>query len=476
MTGQQPQSSQPQPTSTSEYVSGTWVAMAMPGTWVLVDAGSSTGPWARCWLAMRESHDVHSVLAVIADAEQTTAPDFGVVHCDGTETRVVARGSLSVELAYEATSMTVVHAPGRIESTDRLFAGMPFALRLANASQVEHAGHEAVMPLASGVVRASVVGVGLDTFGRPSIPCDADEVDVNLDGFLVRVDDGSPTTRSGLEPQPVPEHGLEPDISLTTSARQAPITTPSASAPNAAPISAPITRDSTADELSGLPLDDLSWLGGQSQPFPGTAPDPVIPATAPAPPAATPPVDPVPFPESGLSFDAEATTFRPGRAPVQLGAGDQSTVLAVFCPSGHANQPRTLQCRTCRLPIAAEQQPRAVVRPALGRLRLASGEVHVLDRGFLLGRNPVPRATATGPEPNVLRLISQDGDVSRTHAEIRLEGWQVVVADLGSMNGTYVSGPDLPARVLSGGEEQIIEPGCVVTLAHDVWIAYEAAE
>jgi len=161
---------------------------------------------------------------------------------------------------------------------------------------------------------------------------------------------------------------------------------------------------------------------------------------------------------------------------VQVGGAAQSVVLAVTCPAGHANPPRTSECRVCRLPVAAEQQPRALARPPLGRLRLSNGEVHVLDRGFLLGRSPVPRAAAAGPEPNVLRLISRDGDVSRTHAEIRLEGWQVIVADLGSMNGTYITGPGVPPRVLSGGDEQVIEPGCVVTLAHDVWIAYEAAE
>ena len=417
--------------SGSGYVPGTWIAMTTPETWLLIDAQSRSDLWAACWNALRESADAADVLAVIAHEGAAGAPDFALVRCDGNETRVVVRGSPSVELAYGADATTQVRAVGGGDWTDRLFTGMPFGLRLANVSEPGHFREGTAMPLECGVAQASTVGFGLGSFVEPPpapLPpaVDVAEPDFNLDGFLLR----------------------------------------------------------NSTETTPLPLDDMSWLGDQTTQVttvaPVTeaatlsrpAPEPVLPSQ---PPVVSEPA-PEPVPSTGLSFDAEATTFRPGRTPVQIGGFGQSVVLAVSCPAGHANPPDTAECRVCRLSVPAGQQPRAMSRPALGRLRLSTGEVHVLDRGFLLGRSPVPRAAGAGPEPNVLRLISRDGDVSRTHAEIRLEGWQVIVADLGSTNGTYVSGPGLPPRVLSGGDEQVIEPGYVVTLANDVWIAYEVAE
>ena len=38
-------------------------------------------------------------------------------------------------------------------------------------------------------------------------------------------------------------------------------------------------------------------------------------------------------------------------------------------------------------------------------------------------------------------VVDQTGGVSRHHAEIRLEGWDVVLVDIGSANGTLVAAP-----------------------------------
>jgi hypothetical protein len=471
--------------SGSEYVAGNWIAMTTQSAWMLVDAESRRDLWAACWNALRENSDVESVLAAVVREGSANVPDFALVWRDGNETRVVVRGRVGVALRYGAgaNGTTLVRAAGGGDGddgsgggggdgggdgdrgwTDRLLAGTPIAFRIADVADVSELGYmrdEAVMPLDYGVAHASAVGLSLGAVVEPPTmpagpagqaapvpptpPVSAAKsagagefesaADFNLDGFLLRQDAES------------------------------------------APDSASMAASSVSADAGRLPLDDTSWLMETTA---GQPAHHVIDETVKSVPVNTETVLPQPSVASegtsGLSFDAEATTFRPGRAPVQVGGAAQSVVLAVTCQAGHANPPRTSECRVCRLPVAAEQPPRALARPPLGRLRLSNGEVHVLDRGFLLGRSPVPRAAAAGPEPNVLRLISRDGDVSRTHAEIRLEGWQVIVADLGSMNGTYITGPGVPPRVLSGGDEQVIEPGCVVTLAHDVWIAYEAAE
>ena len=479
------------------YLAGDWIAMTTSGTWLLADAEAWTGPWAECWAAVRRHGDLESVLAMIASAGALAVADIALVRCDANETRVVVRGRPTVELGFGAPgSTTLVRAADDGEWSDRLFAGIPIALRIARESESVDTRDTAVMPLECGVAQASAVGFGLEYFMRPpagpaasAAPAEpsTSEPEINLDEFLLR--QGTETASRAAadwgvrQPQPEPQPELEPAWE----------TVPAVPAPPE-PVSAAVHATASAiaaapTAVPALPLDDMSWMGDSVQPVYESVAAPTT-ATATAPLSATVPpqsVPSVPRPSApqpaaapppapaGLSFDAEATTFRPGRAPVHVGGTDRSVVLAVVCPAGHPSPPRSPSCRACRVPLA-DQQPRAVARPALGRLRLSTGEVHVLDRGFLLGRSPVPRPGTVGPEPNVLRLISRDGDVSRTHAEIRLEGWQVIVADLGSTNGTYLSAPGLPPRVLSGGEEQVIEPGCVVTLAHDVWIAYEVAE
>jgi hypothetical protein len=50
-------------------------------------------------------------------------------------------------------------------------------------------------------------------------------------------------------------------------------------------------------------------------------------------------------------------------------------------------------------------------------------------------------------------IVVEDANVSRRHAEIRRDGPDVVVADLGSTNGTRVNGAQVRTRRLSDGDE-----------------------
>jgi Protein of unknown function (DUF3662)/FHA domain len=50
-------------------------------------------------------------------------------------------------------------------------------------------------------------------------------------------------------------------------------------------------------------------------------------------------------------------------------------------------------------------------------------------------------------------IVVEDANVSRRHAEVRRDGPDVVVADLGSTNGTRVNGAQVRTRRLSDGDE-----------------------
>jgi hypothetical protein len=151
-------------------------------------------------------------------------------------------------------------------------------------------------------------------------------------------------------------------------------------------------------------------------------------------------------------------------------------VPVLMCPAGHMNPPSEANCRRCgsALPNDAVVAP----RPALGVLRLSTGDVVTLDRGVVMGRNP--RTDFVGAEseerPHVVSLPSAGGDISRTHLRVTIDGWHVLVTDLNSTNGTLVALPGRDPEQLRPGEPVPIKPGTVVTLADGIDFRYEVAE
>ncbi len=96
-----------------------------------------------------------------------------------------------------------------------------------------------------------------------------------------------------------------------------------------------------------------------------------------------------------------------------------------------------------------------------------------LDRGVLFGRAPTPSPAQAAERPNVLRLQSPYNDLSRNHAEIVLDGWNVYIRDLGSTNGTMVTLPGQPPTRLREHDLFLLEPGALVNLADEVNIQFE---
>ncbi len=152
--------------------------------------------------------------------------------------------------------------------------------------------------------------------------------------------------------------------------------------------------------------------------------------------------------------------------------GASGSVPAVRCSQGHPNPPTAATCRACGLNLFG--QPAVLIaQPALGVLRLSTGDVVTLDRGVIIGRNPTPADTPGAGQPHVVRVAGPGQDVSRTHVELRVSGWQLLVRDLNSVNGTVVTPPWQEPRRLRPNEAVPIEPGTVVSLADEVSFRYE---
>jgi hypothetical protein len=121
---------------------------------------------------------------------------------------------------------------------------------------------------------------------------------------------------------------------------------------------------------------------------------------------------------------------------------DQSQLVViegVLCPAGHLNEAGTARCGPCGAAIDADAPPVKQPRPPLGLLVTDEGAVYTVSTDYVIGREPehAPDVEAGRARPLVLR--DAENSTSRVHARLHLSGWEVLVADSGSANGTFVS-------------------------------------
>ena len=160
-------------------------------------------------------------------------------------------------------------------------------------------------------------------------------------------------------------------------------------------------------------------------------------------------------------------------APASPVAGPAAgpTVLARICGQGHPNPPTSALCAACGsglLPDAVQ-----VARPRLGRMRISTGELIELDQSLVIGRQPSVSRVQGGGMPRLLQVPSPGGDISRSHVEVRLEGWHVMLCDLKATNGTVLVREGQPPRRLAQNEMAILLDGDIAELGDDISLRFE---
>lgn len=312
-------------------------------------------------------------------------------------------------------------------------------------------------------------------------PLTADEVDAAA-GVTRGEDPGAATILPGDEPADEEPPAPSPPA-------QAPV------APDPAPADPPAQAPGSGTLISAVP-----WArGGAATSTPAAAAPPAVtpapgpaappaPSSQPAPPPSSEPAAPPPQVAEASSQVAapppqvaeapsteELSDVTQGRDALiaQAASVDGPKVLAVICPAGHLSPPHRDSCRVCGRQVA-DQQAFEAARPALGVLRLESGDKVPLDRGVLLGRSPKAKADLeVARQPHVVKLPSPDNDLSRNHLEIVIDGWHVLARDLGSTNGTTVQLPGSAPTRLRPDEHLALEAGAVLVLADVVTVVYE---
>ena len=166
---------------------------------------------------------------------------------------------------------------------------------------------------------------------------------------------------------------------------------------------------------------------------------------------------------------AQSGVHAPPPASTPMGG---PTVQALLCPNQHPNPPQFAVCRVCNTALGSV--PVQVARPVLGSLRFSDGTRVALDRPVLIGRNPKVEGGFAGEIPQLVTLDVGHG-LSRTHASIRLEGWQVLLEDLNSANGTIVRLPGREPRRLHPGEPVLLAVGSDVDLGGEISCVFESS-
>jgi len=107
------------------------------------------------------------------------------------------------------------------------------------------------------------------------------------------------------------------------------------------------------------------------------------------------------------------------------------------------------------------------------RLVLSTGTVVSLERPVLLGRAPQVSRVGNAEMPRPVAVPSPTSDISRTHAQVRQDGDDVLVTDLHSTNGVLVIRPGAAPQRLHPGEPTVIGPDDVVDIGDGVTFRIE---
>lgn len=329
-----------------------------------------------------------------------------------------------------------------------------FALLTANRAVVRGEARLQVMNAAGVVEEITAAGVGtwvdrnLDDVARlrvvagvsgPGLPVRAGVVLANE--LLVAVSDTAPQPVPPSVPVPQPvsvpvEHIVvqqEEPVELTVVREQ----------PAPPPTSTQITQ------VTGV-IQSFDWA---PQNTPAATPAPPVPARQP------------------VTETVLRTTMMSPNDTQMLQGTRTGLVRARKCPAGHLSSDYAVYCRVCEVPLP-EQVAAMLPVPVLGLLRLSTGDTISLDRNVVMGRDP----SGDRGGVNLVQVGREnDTEISRTHVEIRPANWDVLVRDLGSMNGTSISRPGCPPEKLAPHIDEILYPGTRVTLGDQFFFVFEVS-
>ena len=466
---------------TLRYASGTGVGLARGDVVVMLPSAPEPGVVGRLWEALDPADgaepgvlDALGVLTSDAGAALTKLPPFALVAVRSGQVHALVRGACAVVVETAEGLAVTIDGSGVSTWSERLVPDVVgLAVRIDGERELLAVG--GTWPLESGVVAASALGLRL-TRAVPAAVVPPAPVSA--------VPPPPPAPAPAPAPTPAPTRELEPE-------------------PREIEPAAPAAPDETYGHLWGSTVlrgvEDAAVRVDDEDDEPAPAPPEPAPtliagvptwtAQAPVPEQTMPPEQTgvgVPAePPQGDDLDHDGDTvltsaladLRSAAAAVdveQQSAPRGPRILARTCPQGHVNSPNRDACRVCGQPLEADAA--LADRPVLGRMRVATngqaGHDVDLDRPVVVGRRP--RAPRTdGTDARLVTVESPSQDISRSHVEVRLDGWHVLVADLATTNGTMLLRAGQPPLRLHPNEGVLVVDGDVVDLGDGVTLSFE---
>lgn len=398
--------------------SGGWTLLVHGSSAVAVKVPASSELVARLWGGLRANNTPGKILDELTAKGISSAPEFVIVLSTGSSTTALVRGGAT--LVTGSTPSLTISGLGVSSWVEQVVDSSDgFEVDLGGSSG------SVALPIESGVVVSSCLRWGMtapaggdDVIPEPAVAIDAppivaapkpDRADIAPSQPMVIV--------PPLAAPPAPEAPPEPDAERVSEQTLA---------------SSTMTQPPAIEP----PPESISDAGGYDHLFGETVFRSVEGAAV------------------RVEDEVVASPPSVGPPPTSQDDGDHD---------GHTVMVSDLAAlRRQRRAAQATSEPAPPIPDLF--LELSTGTKEALDQPLVIGRAPSANRISGDRIPRLVSMNTPNQDISRTHAQVAVEGGSVVVTDLHSSNGTLVTMPGKPSQKLRPGEPTTVIVGTIIDL------------